>query len=359
MATKSCSGCLQVIKNRQFLSCCTCGGYYDIQCANVSENRFRNTLTGEHRLNWKCAACISREPRGDNSDTPVRGHDDKVTRHRGAAVKSPVEGRSPLATFEVGTSGDGNTSIIALTERLDLLVEEIRGFRQELVETRHQVQAFDGKLSGLVTQVETCVSGIRELKSRVEKLESRTEVSAQSHCAHDTLKDTIESLKIELNERDQELLLNDVEFTCIPEQKERGFATHCHYSGEQDWCDTGARRRGLAPIVVRLVRRALRDDLLRAARVRRTVTTDGVGLPGAPGRFYVNERLTRANRALFRQAREAGRRHGWRFIWTRDGRIFARQHPGPDASRHRLRTQSDLDRIFGPSAVGSPVFNSQ
>ncbi|KAL4716427.1 hypothetical protein ACJJTC_015855 [Scirpophaga incertulas] len=354
MATKSCSGCLQVIKNRQFLSCCTCGGYYDIQCANVSENRFRNTLTGEHRLNWKCAACISREPRGDNSDTPVRGHDDKVTRHRGAAVKSPVEGRSPLATFE------------------------IRGFRQELVETRHQVQAFDGKLSGLVTQVETCVSGIRELKSRVEKLESRTEVSAQSHCAHDTLKDTIESLKIELNERDQELLLNDVEFTCIPEQKGEGLqhivitlaskigvtlgpedvvcATRVGRPPEAGLSGAAARPR---PIVVRLVRRALRDDLLRAARVRRTVTTDGVGLPGAPGRFYVNERLTRANRALFRQAREAGRRHGWRFIWTRDGRIFARQHPGPDASRHRLRTQSDLDRIFGPSAVGSPVFNSQ
>ncbi|KAL4721514.1 hypothetical protein ACJJTC_006483 [Scirpophaga incertulas] len=215
-----------------------------------------------------------------------------------------------------------------------------------------------------------CTNELRELKSRVEKLENRTEASVQSQSAHIALEGTIEALKSELNERDQELLLNDVEFTCIPEHKGEGLQhivmtlsskIGVQLGPEDVVCATRVGRPpevGLGgaaakprPIVVRLVRRALRDDLLRAARVRRAITTDGVGLPGAPGRFYVNERLTRANRALFRQAREAGRRLGWRFVWTRDGKIFARQHPGLDASRHRIRTQADLERIFGPSDV--------
>ncbi|KAL4717393.1 hypothetical protein ACJJTC_017280 [Scirpophaga incertulas] len=106
------------------------------------------------------------------------------------------------------------------------------------------------------------------------------------------------------------------------------------------------------PIVVRLVRRAVRNDLLRAVRVRRTVTTEGIDLPGKPGRFYVNERLTRANPALFWQAREVGRRLGWRFIWTRDGKIFARQHSEQDAPRHRLRTQADLVKEVGVAHIG-------
>ncbi|KAL4718424.1 hypothetical protein ACJJTC_012453 [Scirpophaga incertulas] len=295
-----------------------------------------------NRLNWKCAACLSREPKGDNSDTPVRCHDDKVTRHRGAAVRSPVEGRSPLPAAEVEASGDRDMT--ALAERLDVLVEEIRGFRKELTETRRQVQTFDGKLSGLVTQVEMCTNELRELKSRVEKLENRTEASVQSQSAHIALEGTIEALKSELNERDQELLLNDVEFTCIPEHKGEGLQhivmtlsskIGVQLGPEDVVCATRVGRPpevGLGgaaakprPIVVRLVRRALRDDLLRAARVRRAITTDG--------------------------AREAGRRLGWRFVWTRDGKIFARQHPGLDASRHRIRTQADLERIFGPSDV--------
>ncbi|KAL4718984.1 hypothetical protein ACJJTC_018787 [Scirpophaga incertulas] len=223
---------------------------------------------------------------------------------------------------------------------------------------RHAAEACHG------AGVETCVSEVKDLRARVEKLENGANTS--------NLENTIESLKAELNERDQELLLNDVEFTCIPENKGEGLQ-HVVMSlaskigvklrsedvvcaarvGRPPEAGTGIAGVRPRPIVVRLVRRALRDDLLRAARVRRTVTTEGVDLHGPPNRFYINERLTRANRVLFRQAREVAGRLGWRFVWTRDGKIFARQRLEQDAPRHRLRSQADLARVFGPSAVGS------
>ncbi|KAL4720385.1 hypothetical protein ACJJTC_009257 [Scirpophaga incertulas] len=359
MNSKSCGGCLQVIKNRQFLCCCVCATYYDLLCANVSEHRFRNTLTGEHRMNWKCAACISREPKVDNSDTPVRGHDDKVMRRRGGAVPSPAECSSPEVVPSPVHCNIPDTvpkpscvTLEALAGRLDMLVSEIRVFSLEMADTRRQVQAFDSKLSGLVTQVETCVSEVKELRARVEKLEKRAPSG--------TIEDTIESFKAELNARDQELLLNEVEFTCIPEHKGEDVVCAARVGRPPGSGASGSVAKP-RPIVVRLVRRAVRDDLLRAVRVRRTVTTEGIDLPGQPGRFYVNERLTRANRALFWQAREVGRRLGWRFIWTRDGKIFARQHSEQDAPRHRLRTQADLVRVFGTDAIGacgnSPAYN--
>lgn len=102
---------------------------------------------------------------------------------------------------------------------------------------------------------------------------------------------------------------------------------------------------------MRLARRVLRDQLLKEARVRRGVTTEGVGLPGSPRRFYVNERLTRVNRMLFRKARECKENCGWRYAWTRDGKIYVRQRSGVSEPKHRIYNENDLMRVFGATAI--------
>lgn len=67
-----CAGCTQVLPNNEFLTCSLCAEKYDLQCANVSSQRFYNTLTGEHRNQWKCQACYCRMPKVGNVNTPVR-----------------------------------------------------------------------------------------------------------------------------------------------------------------------------------------------------------------------------------------------------------------------------------------------
>lgn len=104
-------------------------------------------------------------------------------------------------------------------------------------------------------------------------------------------------------------------------------------------------------IVVKLARRAVRNELIQAARVRREVSTDGTNLPTPSRRFYINERLTKTNRLLFHQAREIAGGLKWRYVWTRDGKVFARQRHGTRC--YRLRTESDLARVFGHDAVRS------
>lgn len=70
-----CSGCKQTIKDkRRFLICSLCKEYYDLDCANVTENRFHNIMTGDHKNKWKCQACICKMPKQNNSNTPVRTH---------------------------------------------------------------------------------------------------------------------------------------------------------------------------------------------------------------------------------------------------------------------------------------------
>ncbi|KAL4702234.1 hypothetical protein ACJJTC_010834 [Scirpophaga incertulas] len=304
----SCAGCLQTIKSKQLLRCSVCLNHYDLLCANISEKRFSNTLTGEHRLKWKCEACKSKEPKTDNSNTPVRaGHDDKVTHRRGATVQSPPDAVDDDLTLQ----------------EIRSLKEELLLFRQEMIATRQRVNEFNTNLTNLINRVENCELKTDQLCVRMDALE-------------DTLKNVHKTLANKLSVKlDQQDIVSALRVGSV-------------VRAESDVNSSRPR-----PIVVRLVRRAKRDELLKAARVRRGATTEGIGLQGSPRRFYLNERLTKINRFLFRQARQAKERLNWRYVWTRDGKIFARQHSMPDSPLYRLHTNDDLVRVFGQEAFGS------
>lgn len=73
----SCAGCGQEIKDRLFLKCSNCNTNYDLECANVPEKRFFNTMTKEHKCSWKCPLCRSKMPKIDNTNSPVQQYHHK------------------------------------------------------------------------------------------------------------------------------------------------------------------------------------------------------------------------------------------------------------------------------------------
>ncbi|CAH2101698.1 unnamed protein product [Euphydryas editha] len=215
---------------------------------------------------------------------------------------------------------------------------------------------------------------IRLLRERVESVEQRVaaveeRIGAQT-CTHEANSDVINvitQLKQELNDREQENLLNNIQITGIPEKNGENVVHLVDLITKKIGVDIDARdivsaeRRGSKralpggdetkrprPIIVRLTRRSVRDAVLKAARVRRGTDTNGI-IDGPPSRLYINEHLTRTNRALFYKAREEGRRLGWRYIWTRGGGVFVRRESGTTV--HRIKTELDIHRIFGIDCV--------
>ncbi|XP_052756855.1 uncharacterized protein LOC128202041 [Galleria mellonella] len=312
-------------------------------------------MTQKHKDSWKCLSCKSRVPKKDNTNTPIRPEADNVTQRRGGSALSPDR-------------SSASPEHMANTTTNEMLLKEIRLLRDDMREMHLQMQSFTDTISSLNLRIDACENRLDELGIRMDKMERRT--STDSVFQSDTsLLQSIENLKIELNDRDQDLLLNDLQISCIPEQKGEN-VTHNVISiasklGMQLTVQdiTSAVRVGRLLdsdnkvsgrprlVVVRLARRALRDQLLQAARVRRGATAEGTEIPGPPSKFYINERLTLKNRQLFQRARELGVRHNWRYVWTRDGKIFVRQHQGEDTPRYRIRTDKDLTRVFGSAAV--------
>ncbi|KAL0819934.1 hypothetical protein ABMA28_007936 [Loxostege sticticalis] len=390
--SRCCGGCRQALEHTSYLTCSSCSLHYDLHCAGVTVQRF-GTLTGDHRAAWKCVTCRSREPKTGNIETPVRAGEGGVTVRRGASKPPAIDIDMDLDESlgdpaNLTHDGPRHNSAEVLAG-VQALVAEWRLFREEVradlrlirEEVREDLRALRGELrelAGLVRRCEGRVDVVEErletlereasgnnaaVGARIDAVEARME-AAEQHRAEagpdgaEGLRRTVDELKLELNERDQEALLSDLEIGQLPEQKGENvvhavivLATRLGVPLEERDV-VFAERVGAPPaeaggrarrVVVRLARRHLRDELLRAARVRRGMAAEG------GGRVFINERLTRSNRQLFHRVREECRRLQWRYSWTRRGRIFTRKSDG--AQVFQLRSPGDLERVFGPAAI--------
>ncbi|KAH9645058.1 hypothetical protein HF086_005603 [Spodoptera exigua] len=255
---------------------------------------------------------------------------------------------------------------------LDLALE-MRAFREELSALRADIRELRQENAYFRAAISGCNERLDAVVHRVDNLEQRFE--ARDPSSYDHLEETIAHLKLQLNERDQDLLLNDVIVSGIPESKaenpahiiktvslklgvdlddrdivnvERLGMVRRNFVSDSSQHDVAERPRPRA-IAVRLCRRTVRDELIQAARVRRGLTTADLKLHGQPQRVFVNEHLTRSNAKLFYLAREAGQRSNFKYVWTREGRIYVRKEDGVSAVR--IRSHADIRKTFGDGHV--------
>lgn len=384
-AFEKCAGCTKPLPKKEYLRCALCKAAYDIECANVSSKRYYAfyALEKQRRDSWKCPECQSKMPKTGNVNTPVRSgvqdgfdstsiddspnnlNDRNVTLRAKSCKIVAAEGGAANLSFNQNRTEDlGGTEVVASN-----IMEELKLFSGEMRAAREEMCMFRETVAGLFDTIKAQNIRIELLEDRINILESKLNENHNHKCNASDLDGTILQLKMEIHDKDQEMLVNDVEIAGFPEVRNENTVhavqTIAMKLGVQleDRDIVSAERVGPPraflegqgaprprPLAVRLTRRHTRDALLEAARVRRRLSTEGMGLPGATRFFYVNERLTRHNRQLFQKAREVAAQMNWKYVWTRGGRVYARQEH--EKERHRLRTDRDLAKVFGTSRVG-------
>lgn len=332
--TNNCNQCGRFVSAADGAKCVKCGSLFHRDCVKLSPN-------GPIPSKWTCLGCHK-----------GKSKQGKTTIVKGLSTPSPklLETSNPPAPAVLSSGdiqGDTSNSIIA---ELRLLRGEMASFRGEIAQLNITLSAFNSRVD--------------DIESRLSRLEEQS-ASQESRSSVQT---TISQLQTQLNDRDQDLLMNDVEISGLQEASGENLMNITCLLAKKLGVDlddrdvvsaerSGPQRAFLAstsdgkqaqqprprPVVVRLARRAVRDELLRAARVRRGVDSSGI-IDADPRRFYVNERLTRTNRQLFYKAREEGRLKNYRFVWTKGGRIFVRKTV--TASVQRVRSEADLEKIF-------------
>lgn len=114
MASK-CGKCRQIIKDKQVLTCKSCKFNYHLLCTSVSQSRFYNTLTGDHRANWKCESCIkldNNKPPGNPSIVfPGEAHaenTDNITRRAKKVINisSSISTENSFQSFSLDSESE-------------------------------------------------------------------------------------------------------------------------------------------------------------------------------------------------------------------------------------------------------------
>ncbi|KAI5643738.1 hypothetical protein NE865_04330 [Phthorimaea operculella] len=242
---------------------------------------------------------------------------------------------------------------------------ELKRMNQLIAECKDDIRTVGSNVAACMEKVDKVSKEVQDLNIRVEKLEStQTETDPN-------LISKLASLEEQLNAKSQELIQNDLEITGVSEivgenvqqlvqvlAVKIGFDLHEHdvvdvfrAGRSRSPQSSGPEEKQLRPrpIILRLARRAPRDTFLRNARVRRNLTTSDMGLPGAANRVYVNERLTGQNKLLFKRAKDEKKIKNWKYVWTKNGKVLAKQGEGASKVYH-IANELDLEKVFGTGA---------
>ncbi|XP_049885458.1 uncharacterized protein LOC126380235 [Pectinophora gossypiella] len=358
-----CSACCKYMSVIEGIVCPSCKESNHRSCVNIPKD-------AQVHSSWLCPSCKARLPTRNENSTPLRGMSAAYVLD--ASMSEPTVVTQPASIELDDTAGVLNNTALDNTVECggpeSDLSTELRQFREEMRRTREEFRAFRQDMQDLRALVSSCDTRLSKLETRVDEMERIAGMGGDG--AHGELigmlESTVAQLRQDLDDRDQELLLNDIEISGVPEENgesvahlvtacaaklgvtvdERDIVRCMRVGGRREGSEGKPRPRNIA---VRLARRSTRDRFLHEARVRRTATTEGTGLRSEPRRFYVNERLTKNNRMLFGRARKLASSLSWRYVWTRDGKIFTRRDQGDPVNR--IRSEKDLVSVFGPARV--------
>lgn len=197
---------------------------------------------------------------------------------------------------------------------------------------------------------------VSELKKSVEFISSKfdtfreelSETKAELKSTQSELRSLLhenELLKLEINEMQQYSRRDNVMVFGIPETNDESVyqiidkisevTGGAEYTADISIAHRLPARPGKPkPIVIKFMKRRSRDGWLQCFKNEAKKDADWPGLPlhrinpqlgPSAARFTAGDHLTATTRNILNTTRDAARNKGYRFVWTRDGKIFARR----------------------------------
>lgn len=225
-----------------------------------------------------------------------------------------------------------------------------------------QFSAFQESMAYMNTQFEDYKKENNDLKKLLASLSSELKnVKDENKILKESLSGVsmrIKALEDEHLRQQQWVRLQNIEITGLPEDKGENttdivlkLIQHLKISVDSSDIDFAHRvqpRNTVSadrsrPIVVRLKQRALKDKIIAAARKHKHLYCNELGMRGGNNKVFINEHLTRENKLLLRSCKLKASEVNYKYIWTKNCRIFARKNdtspPIP------INSSSDLIKI--------------
>ncbi|VVC89754.1 unnamed protein product [Leptidea sinapis] len=311
----NCNACNSKIMSLEYFECASCGKLYDVDCLKDT---------------WICPGCVCTRPKTDNSTTPIQSNLNSTYTNE--------QGNINLIRGSRGSKAEEKSELASVLTEIRLLRQELQALKQQNSEIFQDLKTVKCELHSLTIKLEHYDRKF---------LTQQTEIT--------NLKGSLQRIESTINNYEQSLLKKEIEIVVSLSENDVDYVERAGPKASQ--MSKSRSSPVTRPIVIRLVRRSKRDEILQAAKLRRNLTSEGITAEQPSNILYINERLTKFNRQLFREARQQAKEHNFNFCWVRNGTIYVRK-----AEKLRyvtIKSGEDLQNCFKNKETQQNISNIQ
>ncbi|XP_052743482.1 uncharacterized protein LOC128199177 [Bicyclus anynana] len=334
---KICEGCSKQIKDFA-LVCCKCKKCYHARCLNINTAQLNKI---KRCSNWTCPACPTKAVRHD--DTPVKGGVEPEEDTSGSDAESDDRASNPRScgaltpTIMVTDSHPADTNSLFNTISLQMSVLQNKMTTLETI--KNELANIKTDIADIKNNISTRID---EMENRVLEVETKLATLSDLQNELITLKEKVNCMLENNIKNDQWVRRSNIQINGIPHKKDENLikvianlAEKCGYSLDPktdiDFVTRVAVKNDVdssypKPIIVKLLSRYKKDDLLSCLRRLKDLKASDVGFPGNQNRVYINDHLSSYNKMLLQKAKLMAKEKKYSYCWVRNCTVMVRQN---------------------------------
>lgn len=331
-SSAECGLCNAIFEDECSITCAECSLSYHFgqHCSGIAESTY-TSMGSAKREKWRCRTC-----RGDSRATVASG---KLSQDSSSGILARLSSLEDKLTAILGLK-DVIDSLALIPIHVDKLTLTCQSLQTTTVELKASVTFMSSQYDKLLEQCNSNSQATMRLDQKVVCLEETVSEQAKQ----------ISHLQSQLNDSEQYTRRANLEISGLPVTANEDLPAvlsdlavklnlHDHTAEQVCAVHRLSGGQGKIPVVLaRFTSPDLRDKWLQA-RARLRALAENKQIPD----IFFSENLTRANSELFWRARVQGKAKGFKFVWVRNGKIFARKTEG--ATALKISSVSDIDKM--------------
>lgn len=340
------------------LNCQVCKYKYHLDCINIKKTY--KELSNEFKATFRCPSCLSKVPRTDNTDTPVRGASNQRTKDNCPPDLSPTH-VNPIRGSQPHQKGSSNVTPESIRRIIrEELAVVLDSFKASIV------KEFELKTKTVLDRCDQISNALQGIEYQQKELKEDIVSNSQHITLLETENKSLRNIVNDLNSRicqiEQHARATNLEIQNVPEYRSENLVsivkqiaavTDCHLEdSDVQLCTRTAKinkdSRRPRSIVVKFTSQRTRDHFLASTlkynKKSKTPTdklnTSHLGIGGDKRPVFVVEHLSPVQKSLHAAARTKAKELNYKFVWVRSGKIFMRK---TETSEYKLiKSNQDL-----------------
>ncbi|XP_046666705.1 uncharacterized protein LOC124358454 [Homalodisca vitripennis] len=239
----------------------------------------------------------------------------------------------------------------------EFLVNTIEAFKKEMLKELKKIATENVSLSTSLSFLNTTVEESNKLMENVRKeLKKTQEDNLKLQKENLELRNNVSNLEVRVRNLEQYSRKQNIEIDGVPESNNEDVYAIIHDVGRAIGVELKRERvvaahripsfnkKRTPPIIVRFSTFEEKDVWISSFRNVRPLTANKINPRfNLQNKVFINEHLSPENKQLLSRTKEAAKTKGYKYVWTRDGKIFVRRGEGEKCKK--VDTFADLDKL--------------